>query len=209
MNPYIKNLNRIEFLITLACTGRCKHCSEGDHDGCHTAIDADAAASLVTKVAENYNIQSLMTFGGEPMLHPETVYAIHRAARDAGIPKRQLITNGFFSRDERKIRTAAEMGTKPWSQRLTPDGVSAPAPPQDAPLRGVAGSPGGSRHSDTGLREGRVSVLPPWASVSPFENQRAAIFFLEDSSLFPKPLMGLLQDTHRLSGTQMRQRKAE
>ena len=97
-------------------------------------------------------------------------------------------------------------GTKPWSQRLTPDGVSDPAPPQDAPLRGVTGSPGGSRHSDMGLREGRVSVLPPWASVSPFENQRAAIFFLEDSSLFPKPLMGLLQDTHRLSGTQMRQR---
>ena len=31
MNPYIKNLNRIEFLMTFACTGRCKHCSEGDH----------------------------------------------------------------------------------------------------------------------------------------------------------------------------------
>lgn len=108
MNPCIKNLNRIEFLITLACTGRCIHCSEGDHTGCHTAIDADAAALLVTKAAANYNIQSLMTFGGEPMLHPETVYAIHRAAKDAGIPKRQLITNGFFSRDERVIRTAAE-----------------------------------------------------------------------------------------------------
>lgn len=109
MNPCIKNLNRIEFLITLACTGRCIHCSEGDHNGCHTSVDADAAASLVKKVAANYRIQSLMTFGGEPMLHPETVYAIHRAAGDAGIPKRQLITNGFFSRDERVIRTAAEM----------------------------------------------------------------------------------------------------
>lgn len=108
MNPYIQNLNRIEFLVTLSCTGRCIHCSEGDHTGCHVSIDADAAASLVTKVAAHYPITSLMTFGGEPMLHPETVYAIHRAARDAGIPKRQIITNGFFSRDERVIRTAAE-----------------------------------------------------------------------------------------------------
>ena len=110
-------------------------------------------------------------------------------------------------------------GTKSWNQRLTPDGQLRPRPghaPQRCPR-----VPGGSRHSDTGLREGRVSVLPPWASVSPFVNQGAAIFFLEDSSLFPKPLMGLLQDSHRLSGTpsspradvhaslQTRQRKAE
>ncbi len=109
MNPYIKHLDRIEFLITLACTGRCRHCSEGDHAGCGVSLDGAAAASLVTRVAENFPIESLMTFGGEPMLHPEAVYAIHRAGRDAGIPKRQVITNGFFSRDAVKIRTAAEM----------------------------------------------------------------------------------------------------
>ena len=28
MNPYLQNLNRIEFLLTFACTGRCKHCAE-------------------------------------------------------------------------------------------------------------------------------------------------------------------------------------
>lgn len=31
MNKYIKNLNRIEFVVTMACTGRCIHCSEGEH----------------------------------------------------------------------------------------------------------------------------------------------------------------------------------
>lgn len=110
MNNYIKNLNRIEFLITLACTGRCKHCSEGDHftSGFGTSIDGAAAASLVTKVAAHYPITSLMTFGGEPLLYPDAVSAIHRAARDAGIPKRQVITNGFFSRDVRTIQTVAE-----------------------------------------------------------------------------------------------------
>ena len=109
MNSYTKNLNRIEFLITLACTGRCKHCSEGDHTnaGCH--IEGDAAAEMVRRVAERYNIESLMTFGGEPLLYPEEVYKIHTAARNMGIPKRQLITNGFFSRDSEKIQNVAGM----------------------------------------------------------------------------------------------------
>ena len=33
MNPYIKNLEKIEFVVTMACTGKCRHCSEGNHDG--------------------------------------------------------------------------------------------------------------------------------------------------------------------------------
>lgn len=31
MNEYLKNLNRIEFVITDSCTGKCKHCSQGNH----------------------------------------------------------------------------------------------------------------------------------------------------------------------------------
>ena len=50
MNQYLKNLNRIEFVVTMACTGRCKHCSEGEHisDGEH--IDGDAAAEAVCEI---------------------------------------------------------------------------------------------------------------------------------------------------------------
>ena len=107
MNPYIKNLNRIEFLITLACTGRCKHCSEGEHVNCSEYIDGDISADIVRKVCGKYNIKSMMTFGGEPLLHPEVVYKIHAAAKDMNIPKRQLITNGFFSKDVDKIHHLA------------------------------------------------------------------------------------------------------
>ena len=31
MNKYLKNINRIEFVVTMACTGKCKHCSQGSH----------------------------------------------------------------------------------------------------------------------------------------------------------------------------------
>lgn len=107
MNPYLKNLNRIEFVVTLACTGRCIHCSQGEHRNAGQRIDGDAAALALRRIAENYPIESVMTFGGEPLLYPDVVCSIHAAAREMQIPKRQLITNGYFSRDAEKIRSVA------------------------------------------------------------------------------------------------------
>ena len=108
MNKYLKNLNRIEFVVTMACTGKCKHCSEGDHANCKGYMDADVAVSAVRKVCEHYKIKSLMTFGGEPLLYPDVVCAIHRAAKEMGIPQRDLITNGFFSKDSDRIKEVVE-----------------------------------------------------------------------------------------------------
>ena len=103
MNDYLRNLNRIEFIITMACTGKCKHCSEGDHDGFTGHIDADAAVEALKKICAHYKIQSVMTFGGEPLLYPYAVCAIHKTAFDLGIDNRQLITNGYFSKDPERI----------------------------------------------------------------------------------------------------------
>lgn len=80
MNEYIKNLNRIEFVVTMACAGRCKHCSEGDHSSCTGYIDADIAVNAIRDICKNYKIESLMTFGGEPLLYPEVVCKIHKTA---------------------------------------------------------------------------------------------------------------------------------
>ncbi|MBQ8111208.1 MAG: radical SAM protein [Clostridia bacterium] len=107
MNQYLKNLNRIEFVVTMACTGKCKHCSEGDHVRCPEHIDADVAAAVVQRICERHRITSLMTFGGEALLYPDTVCAIHSAATALGIPQRQLITNGFFSNRPERIEAVA------------------------------------------------------------------------------------------------------
>lgn len=108
MNPYLKNLNKIEFVITYACTGRCKHCSEGDHTSCGERIDPGIAADAVRKIAAEYDIKTVMTFGGEPLLYPDAVYAIMTAASELNIPKRQVITNGYFSKNADRIREVAE-----------------------------------------------------------------------------------------------------
>ena len=107
-NPYVENLNKIEFVVTYAYTGRCKHCSEGDHSSCGERIDPQIAADAVRKIAAEYDIKTVMTFGGEPLLYPDAVYAIMTAAKELNIPKRQVITNGYFSKNADKIREVAE-----------------------------------------------------------------------------------------------------
>lgn len=107
MNNYVKNLNRVEFIITYDCAGKCKHCSEGDHP--YTGVHLEKnVAKVLERVKKEYNIASVMTFGGEPLLYPDTVCAIHSAATELGIEKRQLITNGFFSKDTEIIKSVAE-----------------------------------------------------------------------------------------------------
>ena len=107
-NPYLKNLQKIEFVVTDACTGRCKHCSAGDHKSFGERIDPTVAADAVRRVAELYPIKTVMTFGGEPLLCPDAVCAIMTAAREREIPHRQVITNGFFTGDSARIREMAE-----------------------------------------------------------------------------------------------------
>lgn len=108
MNKYIKNPNKIEFVITNACTGRCKHCSEGDHKSSAKKINPAVAADAVRKIAACYDIKTVMTFGGEPLLYPESVYEIMSSAKELNIPKRQVITNGYFSTDPEKINEVAK-----------------------------------------------------------------------------------------------------
>jgi len=108
MNKYLKNLNKLEFVVTYSCTGKCKHCSEGGCELPKGYIAPDIAARLVSDVTAQYEINSVMTFGGEPLLFPETVYAVHSTALKLGIEKRTLITNGFFTTDNAEISDVAK-----------------------------------------------------------------------------------------------------
>ena len=107
-NPYLRHLNKIEFVVTHACTGRCKHCSEGDHAASGERIDPSIAAEVVQKIGKEYAIQTVMAFGGEPLLYMDAVERIMRAAKELNIPKRQVITNGYFAKNAQTVREVAE-----------------------------------------------------------------------------------------------------
>lgn len=108
MNKYLKKLNKLEFIVTYACTGKCRHCSEGDHELCGERINSEIAASTVKAVAAEYNIKTVMVFGGEPLLHPDAVYAIISAAKELNVPKRQIITNGYFTKNTDTMQEVSE-----------------------------------------------------------------------------------------------------
>ena len=108
LSNYI-DIKRIEFVVTNACTSRCKHCSLGDISSQKKMnINKDLATALVSELSEIYEIESVMTFGGEPLLYADTTCAIHQTANEKGIPVRQVITNGYFTKDHEKISTVAK-----------------------------------------------------------------------------------------------------
>ena len=113
-NPYLEKLNKIEFAVTYACTGGCKHCSEGEHLSCGEGINPTFAADAVRKIAAEYDIKTVMAFGGEPLLYPDAVYAVMNTANELSISKRQVITNGYFSRNSdiisKVVKRLAECG---------------------------------------------------------------------------------------------------
>lgn len=107
---YFRNLNRLEFVITYLCTSKCRHCfvGEGRKKKYPGFLSKDLAVNIVEKLGSKFKLDSVMTFGGEPMLFPEITFAIHKTAKKIGIPKRQIITNGFWSKDIDKIRDLAK-----------------------------------------------------------------------------------------------------
>ena len=72
-----------------------------------TRIDPDVAADAVRKIAAAYRLNTVMTFGGEPLLHVKAVLAIMRAATACGVPHRQLITNGYVTKNIEKMAELA------------------------------------------------------------------------------------------------------
>ena len=108
MNKYL-TVKRIEFAVTYSCNARCKHCYSIYGKGAFPAhIDKSLALEIVRKVGRKYKPESIMTFGGEPMLFPEIVCAIHKEAASVGIPLREVITNGYWSNNSGRIKEIAK-----------------------------------------------------------------------------------------------------
>jgi len=103
------NIERVEFLATYHCTGKCIHCQIGEklNKTGMTKVDPKRAREVLEGLSKRFNLKSVMVFGGEPLLYPETTAAIIKAAADCGVEKRQLITNGYFSKNLAKISDVA------------------------------------------------------------------------------------------------------
>lgn len=96
-------LNRIEFVVTWQCNSHCKHCSViAKRIKKPVVISSALATKIVQQVTSVHPITSIMTFGGEPLLFPDVVSDIHRAAMANGIRRREIITNSGWTGSENK-----------------------------------------------------------------------------------------------------------
>ncbi|MBE6711891.1 MAG: radical SAM protein [Ruminococcaceae bacterium] len=109
MNEYLKRLQKLEFVLTDACTGACKHCSQGDHARGTRHLSPELAVRTVKELSAVFSLRTVMVFGGEPLLYPDDAGSIIAAARDARIPHRQIITNGCFTKNENEMRRVARL----------------------------------------------------------------------------------------------------
>ena len=103
-------VDRIEFVVTYLCNSRCAHCQLAEEDRTRkqpTNIDKKKSVEIVRKICRTRVPKSIMTFGGEPLLYPEIVCAIHSQAKKEGIPLREIITNGLWSTKTEKINEIA------------------------------------------------------------------------------------------------------
>lgn len=99
MNPYLKNVKRIEFSVTHRCRSQCAHCSLGA-DRVAGELPPGAAVAALEAAASLSALESVLTIGGEPLLCVPTVCAVHQRAEALGLPRRQLITSGCFTHDK-------------------------------------------------------------------------------------------------------------
>ena len=84
------DINRIEFIVTWQCGGKCKHCQIGDEinkRSSHRHVLSDYAVEATKKISTVFDVTSVMTFGGEPLYYPYVTAAIHKAATDRFTPK--------------------------------------------------------------------------------------------------------------------------
>lgn len=95
------HIKRLEFLVTRQCSGRCRHCCviSAKGDPCRSYADLEPVLDAIRQLGGVFNIDSVMTYGGEPLLYPDVTAALHKTAMDCGVIRRELITNGYFSND--------------------------------------------------------------------------------------------------------------
>lgn len=111
VSPYVE-IKRIEFVVTYQCSGHCKHCSVGEELNRPTSfphVRVEEAVKAIDWLGAHFPVSSIMTFGGEPLLHAQVTAALHQRATHGGIPSRQLITNGYFSKDQGRIQEVARL----------------------------------------------------------------------------------------------------
>ncbi len=98
LNKYAFEPYRINFRFTHHCNIQCAHCY--NFSGPHMKSERIDSAEMLRIVADmpRTGMADMNLTGGEPFMYMDTVLALVRAAREAGVPAISMYTNGFFAK---------------------------------------------------------------------------------------------------------------
>lgn len=100
-------IKRLEFMLTEKCNSRCIHC-QGDHSPEKEGVmEVEDGITYLEETTSVTKLDSFMIFEGESMLYPERAIKLFQKAKELGIPKIELITNGFWGKDKNRAQSLA------------------------------------------------------------------------------------------------------
>ncbi|NOR45391.1 MAG: radical SAM protein [Candidatus Delongbacteria bacterium] len=96
-------------MITDKCTSKCRHCSNTQILGASHVISPNKSKEILSILTNSFKIESVMAFGGEPLLYPEVTTDILSHAKKLNIERRQIITNCYWSKKYDRIDEISHM----------------------------------------------------------------------------------------------------
>ncbi len=106
----------VDFLLTFKCPSKCKHCSYKagpERTGSMRLVDAER---YLSELIETQPLKSIGVHGGEPFLYFQTLVQIMESAKEMGLDRTWVITNGFWAKtktiSEKKLLELKEAGLK-------------------------------------------------------------------------------------------------
>jgi MoaA/NifB/PqqE/SkfB family radical SAM enzyme len=70
-------------------------------------MEVEEAYNYLTEASTFSKLKSFMVFGGEPMLFPNRAISTFKKAQELGIPKIEMLTNGFWGRNRKEAEKLA------------------------------------------------------------------------------------------------------
>lgn len=108
------NVKHVDFLLTFKCSAECQHCSYKAGPRRTGYINSKDSSEYLEELTNIQPLQSVWVHGGEPFLYYDCLEHIIKKAKGLGIPRRGVITNSFWAKDEKiakkKLRELKDCG---------------------------------------------------------------------------------------------------
>ncbi len=88
------NIENLDLILTYRCNSICRHCLISPQLRKGETMPEEYCKTLISNAAKTFKLNSLLFFGGEPLLAMDSLISALKAAKEVKIPQTYLITNG-------------------------------------------------------------------------------------------------------------------